>query len=835
MDKDIEQKTKKKKKKKINFLKLLSLILAFVLIIGTVSTLAMALVVIKTAEPIDPTKISEQLDESSFIFDDKGALIEKISNGEYSSIVPLQQIPKDLQNAVVAIEDERFYEHNGVDIKRVFGALWYDIKTMSLAQGASTITMQVAKNLYTTMDKTWTRKLKDIYYAVEIEKVLSKNQILHAYLNTIGLGRGTRGVQAAAHVYFNKDVSELNLAECAMIAGITKNPYKYSVYITAPITLNDDFKNMQVSLIPSNEDTPEPTTEELNIYKKLLQNGLVSNLEYDQLKKNTFYARKAVLNPDSKERQEVVLKMMLKNNYISETQCNEALNYPIEIKLGKRKQSNISSYFGDKVKEETIVALKSVGYSDEDANDILYSGGLRIYSTLDSRIQGILEDEINNPSNFPGSRVDSDGIPQPQVASVIMDQYTGQVKALVGGRGISGSKIYNRALNPRQPGSSIKPIAVYLPALENGFTGASGIVDEPIKNEKGEYWPKNYSSYEGPTTLRSLVIKSSNVGAVQVAQKIGTSKMIDYLKNMGISTLVTRNDNPSINDENLSLALGGMSKGVTPLDLTAAYASVANAGKYTKPIFITKIENANGTILFENKPETRQIASPQASYIMTDIMKDVVNRGTGGRARVKNMVTVGKTGTTNDEKDIWFAGYTPYYTSALWIGEDQPKDLNKTSDVPSRLWGRIMNKVHQGLPSKNFNRPSGISSATVCKESGLIASSDCTKTYSELFMSGTVPTKVCDIHESIVTDGLLDEETIENAAENDKQEQEQEQEQNNSNEETTTEENKPSVDNPETDNSNNTQPPSENENTGNGNENTETPDSNSQNNGNGLF
>lgn len=773
MDKEIEKNTKKKKKK-INFLKLLSLILAFVIIVGSISTLVMSLVVIKTAEPIDPTKISEQLDESSFIFDDKGVLIEKISNGEYSSVVPLQQIPKDLQNAVVAIEDERFYEHNGVDIKRVFGALWYDIKTMSLAQGASTITMQVAKNLYTTMDKTWTRKLKDIYYAIELEKVLSKNQILHAYLNTIGLGRGTRGVQAAAHVYFNKDVSELNLAESAMIAGITKNPYKYSVYMTAPITVNDDFNNMQVSLIPSNEETPEPTNEDLQVYSKLLNNGLISNLEYNQLLKNDFYVRKAVLNPDSKERQEVVLKMMLKNNYISEAQYNEAISYPIEVKLGKKKQTNISSYFGDKVKVETITALKSVGYSEEDANEILYSGGLRIYSTLDSRIQGILEDEINNPSNFPGSRVDADGIPQPQVASVIMDQYTGQVKALVGGRGISGSRIYNRALNPRQPGSSIKPLAVYLPALENGFTAASGIVDEPIKNEKGEYWPKNYSRYDGPTTLRNLVIKSSNVGAVQVAQKLGPAKMIDYLKNMGFSTLVTRSDNSSVNDENLSLALGGMSKGVTPLDLTAAYAAVANAGTYNKPIFITKIENASGTVLYENKPETRQIASPQAAYIMTDIMKDVVNRGTGGRARVRNMVTVGKTGTTNDEKDIWFSGYTPYYTSALWIGEDQPKDLNKTSDVPSRLWSRIMTRVHENLPSKSFDVPSGLTNATVCQETGLLAGPNCSRKYSELFMAGTVPSKVCDNHTPIVTEGLLDDESIEKAAEDDKKDKTEE-------------------------------------------------------------
>lgn len=823
MDKEIEKNTKKKKKKKINFLKLFSLILAFVIIIGTVSTLAMALVVIKTAEPIDPTKISEQLDESSFIFDDKGVLIEKISNGEYSSVVPLQQIPKDLQNAVVAIEDERFYEHNGVDIKRVFGALWYDIKTMSLAQGASTITMQVAKNLYTTMDKTWTRKLKDIYYAVELEKVLSKNQILHAYLNTIGLGRGTRGVQAAAHVYFNKDVSELNLAENAMIAGITKNPYKYSVYITAPITINDDFNNMQVSLIPSNEDTPEPTNEDLQVYSTLLNKGLISNLEYNQLLKNDFYVRKAVLNPDSKERQEVVLKMMLKNNYITEAQYNEAVSYPIEVKLGKKKQTNISSYFGDKVKEETITALKSVGYSDEDANEILYSGGLRVYSTLDSRIQGILEDEINNPSNFPGSRVDSDGIPQPQVASVIMDQYTGQVKALVGGRGISGSRIYNRALNPRQPGSSIKPLAVYLPALENGFTAASGIVDEPIKNEKGQYWPKNYGRYDGPTTLRNLVIKSSNVGAVQVAQKLGPSKMIDYLKNMGFSTLVTRSDNSSINDENLSLALGGMSKGVTPLDLTAAYAAVANAGTYTKPVFITKIENASGTVLYENKTETRQIASPQAAYIMTDIMKDVVNRGTGGRARVQNMVTVGKTGTTNDEKDIWFSGYTPYYTSALWIGEDQPKDLNKTSDVPSRLWSRIMTRVHENLPSKSFDVPSGLTNATVCQETGLLAGPNCSRKYSELFMSGTVPSKVCDNHTPIVTEGLLDDESIENAAEDDKKDKPE------------TEETQPPVDNP-TD----TEPPVDNPSTEQG-ESTEPsvpetpPQNNNQNVDNGLF
>ncbi|MGB5823337.1 MAG: transglycosylase domain-containing protein, partial [Proteocatella sp.] len=769
MDKDLEKKPqKKKKKRKINFLKLISLILFTAIIIGGISTIGVALIVVKTAEPIDPSKISELLDESSFIFDDKGILIEKISNGEYSSVVPLQQIPVNLQQAVIAIEDERFYEHDGVDVQRVFGALWYDIKTISLAQGASTITMQVAKNLYTTMDKTWTRKVKDAYYALEIEKVLSKNQILHAYLNTIGLGRGTRGVEAASHVYFDKDASELNLAECAMIAGITKNPYKYSAYMTALITPEDDFNGMQVSLIPSNEETTEPTSEDIRMYGLLLKNQLISSLEYNQLIKNDYYARKAILNPDSKTRQEVVLKMMLQNEYITETQYNDAVSFPIEITLGKRKQTNMSSYFADKVKAETMKALVSVGYTDEDAQEILYSGGLRIHSTLDSKIQNILEDEINNPYNFPGSYIDSDGIPQPQVASVIMDQYTGGVKALVGGRGISGNKIYNRALNPRQPGSSIKPVAVYLPALENGFTAASGIVDKPIKNEKDEYWPKNFGRYEGPTTLRNLVIKSSNVGAVQVAQELGTKKMIDNLKNMGISTVVTRDMNSSVNDENLSLSLGGMTKGVTPLDLTAAYAAIANSGKYIKPVFITKIENTNGAVLYENTPVTRQISTPQNAFIMTDIMKDVVNRGTGRSAKVSNMTTVGKTGTTNDEKDIWFSGYTPYYTSALWIGEDQPKDMNQSSNVPSALWGKIMNRVHSGLPAKNFTSPSGIVSANICLESGFLVGPNCTRKDSEIFVSGTVPTKVCSIHAPIVADGLLDDETLAKAAKGDK-------------------------------------------------------------------
>lgn len=763
MDKDTNKKTNKKKKK-INWFKAITLILGTLILVSGIGIAFVTLGVIKTAEPYDFTKIEEMLDESSFIFDENGVLIEKISNGEYSTIVSIDRIPQDLKDAVVAIEDERFYDHNGIDVRRVFGAMWSNIKTMSLSQGASTLTMQVSKNLYTSMDKTWTRKIKDAYYALEMEKVLSKDQILHAYLNTMGMGRGTRGVAAAAHVYFNKDVSELTLAESAMLAGVTKYPYKYSPYMTARIEPGDDYTDMQISLIASNEETPAPTEEDIKIFDALKKNGLISNSEYDQLKSGEYYVRKAILNPDSKERQELVLSQMLKLEYITEEEYQAAVAEPIKIRLGKKGEAAFSSYFGDKVKIETVKALMSVGFSEEDANDILYNGGLRIYSTMDSRIQKAVEEEVNNPSNFPGSRVDENGIPQPQTAAVIMDQYTGEVKALVGGRGISGSKIYNRALNPRQPGSSIKPLAVYLPALENGLTAASGFVDEPIKNEKGEYWPKNYSTYDGPTTLRDLVVKSSNVGAVQVAEKIGIGTVIKSLKDLGISTVVTRSENSKTNDENFSVTLGGMTRGATPLDLTAAYATIANNGEYIKPSFIGRIETAGGTVLYQNTPESRKVASPQSSYIMTDIMKDVVNRGTGGAAKVKNFVTAGKTGTTNDEKDIWFAGYTPHYTAAVWIGEDIPKDLNKTSDVVSRLWGKIMNKVHVGLPNKSFTMPSGIVGMGICSESGLLVSEQCTKTRKEIFVQGTTPTKTCDIHEFVAEedDSLLGDDIIEN-------------------------------------------------------------------------
>lgn len=740
------KKRRKKRKKRFSILKILFLLIFITIFAGGLIVGSYALYVVKNAKPIDPQKISEMLDDTSFIYDSQGNLLEKVTGKENRTIVPIEQMPKHLKEAVIAIEDERFEHHNGIDVKRVFGALWHDIKTMSLEQGASTITMQLAKNLYTSADRSLDRKITDAYYALEIEKILSKDQILYYYLNKINLARGNYGVQAASHHYFNKDVSELTLAEAAMIAGISKNPSRYSVYTTSPITLDDNLDGIQIRLFLRDElsEVPLPTEEDFKVFDRLLAKGLVSRYEYAQLKNGDHYVRKATLNPNAKERQETVLDRMVRNEYITQEECNAAKAEEIVIKIGKNKQSNVSSYFADKVKVETLSILQNAGHTPEEAADILTNGGLRIYSTMDPKIQAIVEAEVNNSANYPRTRADEEGVLQPQVAAVVMDHTNGFVRALIGGRGIGGSKIYNRALNPRQPGSSIKPIAVYLPALSHGFTPGSPVDDKPIT--EGSYKPKNYSTYDGPTTVRNLIIKSSNVGAVRVAKEIGPTVMIDSLQKLGISTVVTRDIDKAHNDENLSLALGGMTYGVTPMDMTAAYAAIANNGIYTKPIFVKRIETSTGSLVYEATQETRKVAPHPNAYLMQSMLQDVVTKGTGARARVKNQATAGKTGTTNDIKDVWFVGFTPYYTATVWIGEDLPKDLNMTSDVPSALWGKIMNKVHTGLASKKFIMPSGIVGLSICNETGLQATPFCPHARKELFLEGTTPKEICGLH-----------------------------------------------------------------------------------------
>lgn len=743
-----KKRSRRKRRRRISIFKVLLLFLFTSVFVAGVMVGGYTLYVVKNAAPIDPTKISDLLEDTSFIYDSHGNLLERVSSSRNITriVVPIEQIPDHLQKAVIAIEDERFEQHNGVDVKRVFGALWHDIKTRSLEQGASTITMQLAKNLYTGPDRSLDRKITDAYNAIQIEKVLSKDQILYYYLNKVNLARGNYGVQAAARHYFNKDVSKVTLAESAMLAAILKNPSKLSVYVTAPMTADENLDNIQIRLLVrgENSEVPPPTEEDQKLFSRLLSKGLISRYDYVQLKNGELYVRKATVNNVAKERQELVLDMMVKNKFITKEERDAAAAEPIIIKIGKNKQSNVSSYFADKVQVETLSILKNLGYEDEEAQDIMVGGGLRIYSTMDPKIQAILENEVNNSANYPRTQVNEEGVLQPQVAAVVMQQSNGFVRGLIGGRGIGGSKIYNRALNPRQPGSSIKPIAVYLPALLHGFTPGSPVDDKPIT--EGKYRPKNYSTYDGPTTIRNLIIKSSNVGAVRVAKIVGPNVMIDMLQKLGLSTVVTRDINKYTNDENLSLALGGMTYGATPMDMTAAYATIANNGVYTKPIFVKRIETSTGTVVYDAVAETRKVASPQIAYLTTNMLQDVVSKGTGARAKVSGQATAGKTGTTNDEKDVWFVGFTPYYTGTVWIGEDIPKDLNMTSDVPSALWGKIMNKVHAGMASKNFVMPSGIVGVSICDESGELATEYCNRVRKEIFVKGTTPKETCHIH-----------------------------------------------------------------------------------------
>lgn len=744
---------KLKKKRKFGAKSILSTFIVFFLLLG-VTAGGIIFAVLKNTSPIDPSNIQNMLDDSSFIYDKDGNLIEKVHSDSFRSVVSIEKIPKDLQNAFITIEDERFYKHHGVDPKRIIGAVIYDIKTMSKAQGASTITQQLAKNIYLTHEKTYTRKIKDMYYALELERYLTKDQILEMYLNTIYLGRGATGAQAAAQTYFSKDVSELNVAECAIIAGITKNPSRYSPFTTEKIASGESLDNIQLIFYPNSTKAESIPADESALFSQMLSKGLIDKFQYDQLNKGDIVVRKAVLNPSSVERQLTVLSKMLELGFISQEQYEEAKSYPIEIKIGSKSASGISSYFGDLVKKQVLQELiTEKGFSEDEARDTLYKGGLRIYSTMDMNMQKIVEKEFENPANFPGSFKDSSGTVQPQASMVIMDPKNGEVRALVGGRMIGGTKIFNRAVNPRQPGSAIKPLAAYLPALDKGMTAATIINDSPHYDDKGNLWPRNYDrKYGGPSTMRELLTRSSNVGTVKLAEMLSTSKaqsvktMISYLEKLGISTIVKSKDNPSINDENFSLSMGGMSKGVTNLELTAAYGAIANSGVYNEPIFFTRAETAEGDVLLENKPKTRKVVSAQVAFILQDLMKSVVEDGTGSRAKISNMPVAGKTGTTSNNYDAWFVGYTPYYVGATWIGSDLPRELSTGSKMSAMLWNKIMSQVHSGLPSKQFEQPDGIIKVSICSVSGKLASSNCSgHIKSEIFASGTEPKSYCSL------------------------------------------------------------------------------------------
>ncbi|KXO14802.1 transglycosylase [Clostridiales bacterium KA00134] len=729
------KKSKKRKKNHFKFSNFITIIFLLGIIIftalgGLLGTYILS--VLKDAPSIDPQNFRDRIIQTSKIFTEKGELLESLVQSEFSEYVTSDKIPKYLKDAVVAIEDERFYDHSAVDFRRVLGAMVENLKAKRFKEGASTITMQLSKNLYTSKQVDMTRKLTDVYYSFQIENALSKDQILEAYLNSAAFSKGTVGVQAAAKTFFNKNVWDLSLAESALIAGVTNLPEKYTPYNTAEIDPSDDLANIQLVLLPMQNINVDDRL--LQIAARLREIGKIDGFEEFQIKNGHVYPMKAIFNPTSKKRQERILDKMLAQGKISKDEHDTAKAAPIILNIGRRKASGISSYYTDIVKDESLKILADLGYSKEEAHQKLYNGGLNIYTAMDINIQKSMEDTVNKIS-LRGEKINENGELQPQLGSVIIEQATGKVRGVIGGRRVGGGRIANRAIIPRQPGSSIKPISVYLTAFNNKATAGDIYADESLQGVNLPYLgftPKNVGSYRGWQSIRQLLVRSSNVGSYLVARDISANldskqnkyskyskvvnddenfkKMVTTLEELGVDSVVKPEDDIRTNDYNYAaLTLGGMTYGISPLKMASAYSAFPNEGKLVKPIFVTKIESSDGKEIYKAEHKETRVTSDQIAYIMNDILKEVVTKSTGRKAQIKKMTVAGKTGTTNSKQEAWFVGYTPYYTCSVFIGNDNHDSLKFSSDVAAGVFSQIMSPIHEGLEDKDFfEKPDGI-------------------------------------------------------------------------------------------------------------------------------
>ena len=765
---------KVKKMFTVTVLKAVLILLLSVGVIGICAGIGVFRGIISSAPDISNIDVSPS-GFSTFVYDNEGHETAKLVSSDSNRIpVSMDKIPENLAHAFVAIEDERFYEHNGIDIQGILRAAVTGIKNkFDFSQGASTITQQLLKN---NVFKGWVdedsfvdkvkRKIQEQYLALELEKIMDKDSILENYMNTINLGQSTLGVQAASLRYFNKPVYELNLSECAVIASITQNPSKYN-----PITHPD-----------KNAERRKKTLD------NMLELGYIDSKQYDEAINDNVYDRIQTVNTET-------------------------------------DTDSVYTYFVDELTEQVLQDLIDIkGYNETQAYTALYSGGLSIYTTQDPKIQAIADSVYNDEANYPentkwyltyalsiekangetenfssemfkayfqeqnssfnmlyasqdeantaietyrssvmseGDTVLSESIaltPQPQVSLTIEDQSTGHIVAMVGGRGTKeGSRTLNRATNTtRQPGSTFKVVSTYAPALDSaGLTLATVFTDAPFNYENGRPVSNWYSGgYKGICSLRYGIEQSLNIIAVKTLTTITPQLGFDYLENFGFSTLVARRteaDGRIVSDIGQPLALGGITDGVTNMELNAAYATIANHGTYVKPTLYTKIVDHDGNVLIDNtQPESRQVIKETTAFLLTDAMVDVVTKGTGGSVNFGGMSMAGKTGTTTDYKDVWFSGYTPYYTATTWAGYDNNTSLNGSGEknLAKTLWKNVMSQIHENLENKPFTVPSGIVQATVCKKSGKLpiaglCDADLTTEY---FADGTVPTESCDVH-----------------------------------------------------------------------------------------
>lgn len=639
------------------------------------------------------------------IYDKDGTEIANVSGEEKRRTVTLDEVPQMLQDAYISIEDERFYTHHGVDIKRTLGATaTYIIRRGSSSYGGSTITQQLVKNLMNDDDDSGIagiqRKIREMSRAYKLEQWFSKQQILELYLNTIFVGSDVYGVQLGARYYFDKSVQDLDLAECAFLAGINHAPNSYN-----PFGEKDNSERIK--------------NRTKTVLSKMLELGKITQEEYDSAKQEV----------------EDGLKFSQGN-----TSSGTSMSY-----LARAAYNQVIKEFA---------AEKDV--STKIATQMIAGGGYKIYTTQDSTIQGYAEEVYRSGDHIfygvatkNGEKVNSG---HTQSAIVIIDHKTGYVVGCMGGLGDDvDSNGQNRATqSPRQPGSSIKPLAAVAPALESGIITAATVYDES-RTSFGNYSPNPHSGYD-LVTVRKAIEFSANTVNVKIMDEVGPANSIAFMRKMGISTLITAKENAEHNDENLSLVLGGATEGITPLEMAGAYATIANGGVYITPTFYTKVEDSSGSVVLEPKQEKNRVMSEANSYILKSILTGPVtgSNGTATSAKISGQATAGKTGTTNDNYDRWFCGFTNYYTAAAWYGFDIPENLYYAgANYPNRaasLWTSVMKKIHSGLESNtSFEKPSNIVTAKICKTSGKVATDDCTDTYTEYFVKGTVP-DYCDGH-----------------------------------------------------------------------------------------
>lgn len=688
----IEKKKFTKKHPKIAMiLRILLLIVIIIAVIGT--GILVGMLYGGWGDDFEITKEELVIGSSnSIILDKDGNKLAELSGDENRKIIKLDQMPQNLKNAYVAIEDERFYKHSGVDFKRTAAAVvQYVLHSGKSSFGGSTITQQLVKNITKDDEKTGIegilRKVKEWAKAYQIERMLSKDQILELYLNIIFVGGSNNlGVEVGAEYYFNKPASDLDLAECAFLAGINNSPNSYNPY-------------------GEKDNTEKIKNRTKTVLNKMKELGMIKQEEYDEAVKKV----------------------------------EEGLKFQKAENMG-----SIYSYHTDAAIAQVIEDVaKEKGISKSLASTYVYSSGLTIYSTQDSALQSKMDEVmVNNSSSYTRKSKQVEGATS-QSAMVIIDNTTGYVVGVKGGLGEKNeSRGLNRATqSPRQTGSSIKPLTSLVPGINEGVITPATIYDDNSTDFGIKGWtPKDYNAFKGLVSVRSAITTSQNIPFIKIVAELTPAKSAEYLEKMGVTSL-------SETDKQVLAAtsIGGFSNGITPLEMAGAYATIANNGTYRKPLFYTKVTDSDGNTVLEAKQDTEQVISEQAAYVIKDLLKSVVQSGTATYCKISGIDVAAKTGTTNNNYDKWLCGFTNYYTAATWYGFDQNEEVTGSTNVAGRIWAAVMSKVHEGKDKTTFERPSGIVTETICRQSGRKATSKCTDTYQEIFIEGKVPDE-CNGH-----------------------------------------------------------------------------------------